>query len=187
MDSHTEGVTLPARTVKALLDLYAERLHTLARPLVELVQPYDLSAPDAPIPIQVYNDMCAWIAQTLGTASLQNAGIRLAEGAFQHMREHGYISDSPTPLQVLQALVRLSGEAVHDPQGRGWEILEAGERHAVLRLTQTFHTTLQLGLLMGLIMRSTGLMPIVHYRSEVARGDLYDEFVVKWQGTRLIA
>lgn len=185
MDTDISGVTLPAQTVNDLLAVYRDRTDTLAKPLFAMAYVHDLAKPDSPVPLQVYNDMCSWIEHNLGPASLQNVGLQISLNSYMDMLKMGYIHPPCHPVKMMEGLQKITALRVRDPKGRGWALLDIEDRSVIMRRTQVFNPTLQIGLLRGLLLRSTALLPEIKLFKSVAAGDDYDEYFVHWQGLKL--
>jgi hypothetical protein len=69
---------------------------------------------------------------------------------------------------------------IKDPEKRGWEIVETGPKHIVMRRTQTFNSTLQFGLLDELVRKTKVVSPRVEYIKSVAEGDEFDDYKISW-------
>ena len=69
---------------------------------------------------------------------------------------------------------------IQDPEGRVWEIREVKERSIVMRRTQAFNSTLQLGLLRGLVQKTGARVVEVKYLRSVAEGADYDDYLITW-------
>jgi hypothetical protein len=184
MDTDITGVTLPAQTVNDLLALYRDRTETLARPLFGMAAAYDLSKPDNPVPLQLYNDLCQWVEQRLGPASLQNVGLQISLNVYANMLKLGLIHPPCHPVHMLQGLQKIAAAQINDAKQRGWVLLDVADRSVILQRTMPFNKTLQLGLLKGLLLRSTALLPEIRLLREVSNGDTYDEYFVHWQGLK---
>lgn len=182
MNQSTDGVTLDAGFVSDLLALYEG--NPLARELFAMAESIDREHADARVPIQHYNDMCAWIERKLGPANLRKAGETMGARVYDHMVGGGRLPAEPTPVELLRELARSTALLIRDPHGRGWELLEEGEERAVLRRTQTFHPVLQEGLLKALVARSGRALPRVRYLQSVKDGAEYDDYEVTWMEPR---
>lgn len=178
MNTSTDGVTLDAGFVADLISLYEGK--PLARDLVAMAADIDLAGSGARVPIRRYNEMCAWIERKLGPANLRRAGETMGARVYEHVVASGRLSSEPTPVELLRELVRSTRQLIHDPEKRGWELLEEGAGRAVMRRTQTFHPVLQEGLLKALVARSGRPMARVRYLQSVAEGAEYDDYEVTW-------
>jgi hypothetical protein len=174
----TDGVTLDAGFVADLLALYEGK--PLARELVAMADAASLADASARVPMQLYNDMCAWIEQKLGPANLRKAGETMGARVHEHVVASGRLSADPTPVELLRELARSTRALIRDPLGRGWEILEEGAGRVVMRRTQTFHPVLQEGLLKALVARSGRPMARVRYLRSVKDGAEFDDYEVTW-------
>lgn len=178
MNNSTDGVTLDAGFVTDLLALYEG--NPIARDLVAMAEAVDRADPRARVPMQLYNDMCAWIERKLGPANLRKAGETMGARVYDRVVADGRLSAAPTPLELLRELARTARVLIRDPLNRGWEILEEAPNRAVLRRTQTFHPVLQEGLLKALVARSGRSLPRVRYLRSVKDGAEYDDYEVSW-------
>lgn len=180
MNNSTEGVTLYAGFLSDLLANYQKERSAVFQPLFAMAKDFDLSNPTTLVPIGVYNEMCDWIERKLGPSNLRKAGEFIGARVYDLMIQAKYISSHATPQEILRGLQKVAGEAIQDPLGRGWEILELGDKRAVLRRTQTFHPILQEGLLKALVKRGGQQTVMVRYLKSVAQGDEFDEYEVLW-------
>jgi hypothetical protein len=140
----------------------------------------DLSEPFNKVPIQVYNDMCAWIEMELGKFNLVRVGRKIGETVYQGMIDNGLIKSGATPLQVMESLVIVANEVIQDPEKRGWEIVKHAKNNIIMRRTQTFNRNLQFGLLDGMI-RKSGVGGVnVDYVNSIESGAPYDEYLITW-------
>lgn len=179
-DLTTTGVTLFAGFVNDLLSLYEHQRQSTARELFAMADGVDLSQPTNPVPMHLYNEMCAWIERRLGPANLRRAGERIGARAYEQMTRDGALGENPSPRRILEELVRVAGLMIQDPKGRGWELLAAEEKRAVMRRTQSFNPVLQEGLLRSLVSKTGVIFPQVRYLQSVAKGDPYDDYEIVW-------
>ena len=181
MDNSTEGVTLFAGFISDLLATYHGQESALyTKPLFDMTKDVDLSDPTAKVPMQLYNDMCDWIKSNLGESNLRKAGEFVGNRAYEAMRQNGVITDDASPQDILKALKIAADTMIQDPKNRGWDILELEDERAVMRRTQTFHPTLQEGLLKSLVKRSTVTIVTVRYLKRVSNGDEFDDYEIRW-------
>jgi hypothetical protein len=80
----------------------------------------------------------------------------------------------------MKALIITSNIGVQDPKKRGWEIVNSTDKSLLMRKTQTFNTTLQIGLLDGLIRKSGVFGVQVSLSKEVKKGADFDEYLITW-------
>ncbi|MFN9499959.1 MAG: hypothetical protein ACK57K_01405 [Chryseotalea sp.] len=179
MNNSTEHVTLAAAFVNDILDLYKDNEADYLK-LKDMAKGLDLSAPTNMVPMQVYNDMCNWIESQIGQANTKRLGRKIGNTAFNAMVSFKLISEKPSPEEAMQGLAKVAGTMIQDPLKRGWEILESGKKHIVMRRTQTFNSTLQFGLLDEIVRKTGVLSPKVEYAKSVANGDEYDEYKITW-------
>jgi len=85
-----------------------------------------------------------------------------------------------SPLDVMKALIITARLGVQDPKKRGWEIVSHTDKSILMRKTQTFNTTLQIGLLDGLIRKSGVFGVQVILQKEVKFGAEFDEYMISW-------
>ena len=178
MDNCTKDVTLAAAFISDILTLYNGKSDQAALKL--MAAKYDLSNPMNQVPIQVYNDMCQWVESEIGEANTRLIGKKIGETAYQSMAAQKMISENPTPIEAMEALVKVASIMIQDPKNRGWEIAETDSKHIIMRRTQTFNSTLQLGLLEGLIRKTKVFSPQVSYLKQVSEGDEFDEYKIAW-------
>lgn len=180
MNITTEKVTLYAVFVNDILNLYRDKKDAFAQPLFQMTQGYDLSAPFNKVPMDLYNEMCSWLEQELGPANLRKVGVQIGETVFDALSGSGSLPANPQPLDLLNGLVYAAANMIQDPEGRGWQVLEAKDKRIVMRRTQTFNSILQLGLLRGLVQKTGVKLVEVKYLRSVAEGADYDDYLVTW-------
>jgi len=179
MDHSTENVTLFATFINDVLKNYEDQKEEYSE-LFRMVEGVDLSDPFNEVPMQLYNDICAWIEENLGKYSLIRAGRNIGETVFTTLVENKMISEQARPIDVMKALKEAASQMIQDPKNRGWEILDSTEKSIIMRRTQTFNSQLQFGLLDGLV-RKTGVFGIeVHYLKSVEEGNDFDEYQITW-------
>lgn len=183
MDDSTDGVTLYAGFVLTVVDGFRD-LSRHCGPLFEMVRGIDRTAPRRPVSITVYNDVCAWIEQNLGAASLRSAGAAIGRGAFDRLRREGELAADAGPPEALAALAKAVRTSVQDPKRRGWEIVEVIDGCVLMRRTQTFNCVMQEGVLQALIERTGVTMPRVDHLRCTRRGDGFCEYEVRWLARR---
>lgn len=179
MNLSTENVTLYAAFVCDILKHYEDKKEQY-RPLFDMAGKADLSQPFNKVPIQLYNDMCAWIENELGKFNLIVVGRKIGETAYQGMIDNGLIKKSATPIQIMEGLVKVANEMIQDPEKRGWEVVTYDKNSVTMRRTQTFNRNLQLGLLDGLIRKSGAVGVKVDYSKSIEAGAAYDEYLINW-------
>ncbi len=180
MNNSTENVTLAAAFVNDVLTIYQDKSATDFETLKGFTKGHDLSNPMNMVPITVYNDMCNWIENQVGKANARLVGRQIGKTAFDAMKRFNLITDQSTPHEVMKALATVASTMIKDPHGRGWEILEFGPKHIVMRRTQTFNNTLQFGLLDEIIRKTKVLAPKIEYLKNVEAGDEFDEYKISW-------
>lgn len=179
MDHSTENVTLAAAFIKDVLDIYKDKPED-HKTLSQMASSVDLSDPMKQVPMKVYNDMCDWIEKSIGQANTKKVGRQIGNTAFLAMQSFKLMPEKPSPFEAMEALKIVAATLIKDPKGRGWEILEKGNKHITMRRTQTFNSTLQLGLLEE-ITRKTGVFsPKVEYLSKVSDGADFDDYKISW-------
>jgi hypothetical protein len=179
MNLSTKNVTLYAVFVCDILKHYEDKKEQY-RPLFDMAGNADLSEPFNKVPIQLYNDMCAWIENELGKFNLIVVGRKIGETAYQGMIDNGLIKKSATPFEIMEGLVKVANEMIQDPEKRGWEVVKCEKSSVTMRKTQTFNRNLQLGLLDGLI-RKSGVGGVkVDYSKSIEAGATYDEYLITW-------
>lgn len=145
MNLSTENVTLYAAFINDILKHYESKKEEY-KSLFAMADNLDLSQPFNKVPINVYNEMCAWVENELGKFNLIIVGRKIGETAYQGMVDNGLIQKGATPLQVMEGLVIVAREMIQDPKKRGWEIVKDEKNSITMRRTQTFNRNLQLGL-----------------------------------------
>ena len=178
MDESTEGVTLYAGFIFDIVDLYKNS--TFAAPLLEMTKDLDPSQPTAPVPMQLYNDVCSWVEDKLGEGNLRKAGGAIGRRAYRQMVAQGGLGSNPTPLDILTQLKQVASFMIQDPKDRQWEILDVEDRSLRMRRTQTFNCILQEGLLRSLVLETGVTAPTVEHVTCTRRGDEFCEYVVRW-------
>lgn len=183
MDESTDGVTLLASSVLAVVDPFRDMQRHCAA-LFELVRDIDPSEPDQRVPIATYNEACDWIEQNLGVASLRSSGAALGRRSFQRLRREGAIAADATPAEALAAFARSVRARIQDPKKRGWEILESNDGCVLIRRTQTFNCVLQEGVLLAIAEGTNVTMPRVEHLRCTRRGEPFCEYEVRWLARR---
>ncbi len=180
MNNSTQGVTLYAGFVFDLLDCFRDESSTFAAPLFEMAAGLDPAEPTALVPIQLYNDMCTWIEETLGSASVRRAGIAIGNRAYDQMIKDELLAANATPIEMMAELRRVASFMIQDPLERGWEILESRPGRVVMRRTQTFNCQLQDGLLLSLAKRTKVISALVDHFHCTRHGDEFCDYAVTW-------
>ncbi len=180
MDNSTKGVTLYCGFISDLLGCYEKSRSTFAKGLFEMAEGLDLSEPTRPVSMKLYNDMCQWIEDNLGSASLRRAGAAIGARAYDQMVATGVISAAPSPLEIMEALKTVASVMIQDPKGRGWEVLRHMDDRLWMRRTQTFNCILQEGLLRSLVEHS-GAMAVSIRHSPCTRKEAdFCEYEITW-------
>lgn len=179
MDESTDGVTLHSVFILKVVEPF-RGMERLCAPLFEMVAPVEAADPRAPAPIQLYNDVCAWIEQHLGVASLRAAGQSIGKNAFERMRRERELAPEATPEEALTALARAVLSTIHDPKQRGWDVLEAVEGRIRLRRTQTFNCVMQEGVILAMVEATGVTLPRVEHRRCTRKGEEFCEYEVRW-------
>jgi len=178
MDNSTEGVTLIAAFVADVIKQYEGKPDEVK--LKEMAKSLDLSQPMKQVPMKVYNDMCDWIENKIGPSNARILGRKIGETAYQSMVSQNMVNDKTTPAEMMKALKMVASTLIQDPKKRGWEIIKEEPKEIIMRRTQTFNGTLQLGLLDTLIRKTKVAYPKVEMVKEVALGDEFDEYKITW-------
>jgi len=178
MDDSTENVTILAETFIGVFKIFNDS-KLIHKRLYQITEGYDLTDPANKIPIAVFNEMCTWIEKNVGKSSLIKMGIQIGESAFAIMHK-GSMIDNGTPLDLMKSLVLIAKKGIIDPKKRGWEIVEFGENEIIMRRTQTFNSSMQLGVLRGIVQKSDMEFVRVTFHKEISQGADYDEYLIKW-------
>lgn len=180
MDNSTDGVTVKAYFVVAIIDLYKEKVSIY--PILErIISEVDLSNPENMIPIATYNKLCNWIERKLGSSSVKISGKSVGQAAYKGLIDNKMITADDEPIKVMEALVIFASMVINDPKNRGWEIVESKNKSIVMRRTQTFNSALQFGVLEGLLHKCKGIYsPRIELVKEVKNGDEFDEYLLTW-------
>lgn len=178
MDQTTDGVTLLTGFVFDVLAEY-QHMKKVCGPAFAMAKDLDPNKSDDWCSIVVYNDVCDWIEEHVGAASIRQAGIAIGRRVSDNIVRNGKMV-SPTPLAMMEALQWAASVMIRDPRGRGWEILTREDGDIRVRRTQTFNCTMQDGLLLSLV-ESTGVegADVDHDRC-TKRGDEYCEYRLTW-------
>jgi hypothetical protein len=177
MNESTEGVTLLTSFVFDVLREY-EAMQKVCRPAFDMAKDLDRS-PGVYCSMNIYNDVCTWIEQNIGSASIRKAGIAIGSRIYDNIIAQSKIKDA-TPLAMMESLKWAASVMIRDPQGRGWEIYECQATSLVMRRTQTFNCVMQEGLLLSLVDRTGVLGPDVEHRACTRRGDEFCEYRLSW-------
>ncbi len=180
MDTSTRGVTLYCGFLSDLLGCYEKNRCTFGQGLFEMTEGLDLSRPTRPVPMQLYNDMCRWIEDHLGVASLRRAGAATGARVYHQMVTSGVVSAESTPLQIMEALKTVATVMIQDPEGRGWEIDRHARGYIWMQRTQTFNCILQEGLLRALVERSGVAAVSAQHTACTRQGADFCEYVITW-------
>jgi len=178
MDNSTEGVTLISAFVSDVIKLYEGKKDEAN--LKKMAAGLDLSNPMKHVPMKTYNDMCNWIEDTIGPSNARVLGRKIGETAYGSMRAQDMVSEDSSPSEMMHALRAVASTLIKDPKKRGWEIIKDEPKQIVMRRTQTFNGTLQLGLLDTLIRKTKVALPKVEMIKEVKNGDEFDEYKITW-------
>lgn len=179
MNNSTDGVTLYAGFISDVLSYY-EGQQTVFKELFKMVEDLDLSDPQKPVPMSAYNNICDWVEKNIGPSNTQQAGEAIGERAYKQMIDLKVITPESGPQDVLKALKHAADTMIQDPLGRGWTILEMTDSGAVMRRTQTFNRSLQLGLLESLVKKAGKPFVKVSFLKSVTAGDEFDEYKIEW-------
>jgi hypothetical protein len=180
MDTSTKNVTLYAVFINDILKLYEDKKDQFAAPLFQMTREYNLMNPYNKVPIQLYNYMCSWLEEKLGPANLKKVGLQIGETVYDALIKSGNFPAQPKPLEIINGLVHVASQMIQDPKGRGWVVLKHTSHSITIRRTQTFNSTLQLGLLRGLVQKTGVKMVEVKYAASVAEGAPYDDYLITW-------
>ncbi|MFK7951757.1 MAG: hypothetical protein AB8B73_02850 [Ekhidna sp.] len=179
MDNSTENVTLIAAFVNDVLNIYKGK-RRFEEKLSDMTKDLDLTEPMNMVPMKVYNDMIDWIEQDIGEINTKKVGRQIGETAYQSMLQMNLVKADCTPMEMMSALKQVAEMVIADPKGRGWEIIDSGDQHIVMRRTQTFNSTLQFGLLDELMKKTSGRGTKVSYEASVKMGAEFDDYRVVW-------
>ncbi|HAS41871.1 MAG TPA: hypothetical protein DCS93_15430 [Microscillaceae bacterium] len=179
MDNSTENVTLFAVFINDILRNYEEKKEDYEE-LFAMTEGHDLSDPFNKVPIQLYNDLCAWIEDNLGKFNLIRVGRNVGETVYDSLIQNNLLSESSTPLDTMEALKGAAETMVQDDKMRGWEILEHTDNSIMMRRTQTFNSQLQIGLLDGLVRKTKKSGVKVEYSKKIEDGADFDEYIITW-------
>jgi hypothetical protein len=178
MDQSTNNVTVNSGFVFVILDQY-RGMERVCAPIFEMTRELDRNAPRKPIPIALYNEVCGWIEENLGAASVREVGRAVGGQIVAHMQKTKPIPH-PMPRDVLEELTRAAQVGVQDQRGRGWEMRDAIEGRIIMRRTQTFNCIMQEGLLLALVEHCGVLMPRVEHRACTRHGAEFCDYEVRW-------
>lgn len=180
MNESTEGVTLHTGFIFDLLSCYEASRETFAAELFEMAEGLDPSRPEEPAAMALYNQMCAWIESELGAANLRRAGQAIGRRVWQGAEAAGAVGETTGPEEILAILKAAADAMIHDPEGRGWDILSSEPGRVVLRRTQTFNCILQEGLLESLAKATGAHLVRVTHRPCTCDGAEFCEYRVTW-------
>ncbi len=82
MDESTQGVTLYAGFIFDLLTAYESSRETFAAELFRMAEHLDRDEPTREVPFDLYDDMCQWIEDNLGVASLRKGGAAIGSRVY---------------------------------------------------------------------------------------------------------
>jgi hypothetical protein len=178
VNTSTQGVTLISSFVFDVLSEY-QNVRKLCGPAFELAAGLDPSRTDEWCSIDVYNGVCRWIEENVGSSSVRRAGAAVGARLFERMRTRG-LAVHAEPIDVLTMLAATATQVVRDPLHRGWEVEQRDPRLIEMRRTQTFNCILQEGLVLALVEKTGVLMPSVRQVRCTRQEDEYCEFEVRW-------
>jgi hypothetical protein len=178
VDESVEGVTLLSGFLFDVLEEFHE-MRGVCAPAFAMVTDLDPMATDTWVPMQLYNELCAWLEANIGRATVRRAGEAIGRRAFAAIVEAGKLED-PTPLAMMKSLRWAASTMIRDPKERGWEIVAAEEHKITMRRTQTFNCVLQEGLLLSLVEKCGVVMPSVVHRRCTREGDSFCEYDLTW-------
>lgn len=179
MNTSTEGVTLMSAFVSGIIETL-KHLGEDTTELEKIVTDINLENPFDFIPIEYYNDVCNWVEENLGKEKTIQAGVFVGKTAFDSLVENGVIEESSSPFEILRGIDVAAASMIDDPEGRGIEIIEEGDNYAIMKRTQTFNSTLQVGVLEGILSKSILNNVQVEYLEQVILGAEFDIYKITW-------
>jgi len=179
MDESTDGVTLHSGFVLKVVEPF-RGMERLCGPLFEMVAHIPPEDPEGPVPMALYNEVCAWVEQHLGAASVRAAGQGIGRSIFTRLRHEGSINFDAGPAEAIAALARALLVTIRDPRRRGFEVVEQTDSRVLVRRTQTFNCVMQEGVLLTLVEGTRVVMPRVEQLRCTRRGDAHCEYEVRW-------
>jgi hypothetical protein len=177
MNTSTAGVTLLTGFVFDVLAEY-QGVRKMCGPAFELAAGLNISRHDDWCSIDIYNGVCAWVEDNVGSTSVRRAGVAIGERAFETMVARKVPTSDP--LAMMKALQLLATQVIRDPYKRGWEVTQQQPRHIQMRRTQTFNCILQEGMLLALLERTRVLMPSVRHVRCTRQGDEFCDYEIRW-------
>ena len=180
MNESEQGVTIVAGFVNDVLNFYEPYKQQFAKPIFDMTEHIDFTDPGNLVPMKLYNDICTWVEKNIGAASIAQLGKAIGERAYDHIEQSGGLGENVSPLEILTELKRAASALIQDPLDRGWEIVEHGDSHIVMRRTQTFNCILQESLLKSFVAR-TGVkgVQVTHERC-TRKNDEYCDYRIQW-------
>jgi len=180
MDESTSDVTLLTGFIFDVLDEY-KGMKKVCAPAFDMARDLDPRRQDAWCAMTLYNDICTWIEQNIGAASIRKAGIEIGNRVFDTVVKVNKMTQAEaTPLAMMQALKWAASTMIRDPKGRGWEIVSSADGRIVMRRTQTFNCTMQEGLLLSLVERTKVDAADVAHDKCTKQGDEFCEYTLTW-------
>lgn len=181
MDDQTSNVTIDAWTISDILKNYQGKESDYSyKELFDMVKGYDLSKPANKLPISLYVDMCNWIETKLGKFNLIKIGRNIGESTYRVMLEKNLANEASSPLDIMNALVITAQKGVRDEKKRGWIVLEHADRKIIMRKTQVFNASIQLGMLDYLVRKAKVMGVKVELVGEIAKGNEFDDYQITW-------
>lgn len=179
MDCLIDKVTLDAWTISDILKNYQGK-EVDYRELFDMAKGYDLSKPSNKVPIRLYVEMCSWIENKLGKFNLIKIGRNIGESTYKVMVSSNLANENSSPFEIMNALIVTAQKGVRDEQKRGWVVLNHDEQSILMRKTQVFNASIQLGMLDYLVRKSKVMGVKVNLVAEIAKGAEFDEYLITW-------
>ena len=177
MNNSTAGVTLMTGFVFDVLAEY-QGVRKMCSPAFELAASLDSSRLDEWCSIDIYNGVCTWVEENVGTSSIRRAGTAIGARVHETMIKRG--THANDPVAMMKALRTLATQVIRDPHQRGWELTQQEPKQIQMRRTQTFNCILQEGMLLALLERTGVLMPSVRHARCTRQGDEFCDYEIRW-------
>lgn len=175
-----DRATCSALLVRKILDQYKNTCGDITKELFKKASQYDMNDPNAQIPLSFVNELIEWIEKEFGQANLKMIGSILGETAYEELKSRNVLPEKATPKEVIEKLILVVQALIQDPFNRKLQVLEIQNNFARVRRSQTFHTTVQTGIIESFIRKAGVNFPRTRLIKDYTKGPAYDEYEITW-------